>query len=61
MKYKIILGRPASNVRRIEHEMDTMDLGVPDKQITTEGRLVEVPNRDYVRILERVLKGLNDV
>lgn len=45
---KIILGRPVSRIHRIEHEIDTMDLGVPDKQITMDGRLVEVPNADYV-------------
>jgi hypothetical protein len=51
---KVILGRPLPNA--VDVVLDTMDLGAPMLQVAKDGRLVEAPNEEYRRLVEKAMK-----
>lgn len=52
---RIIIGTPIAT--SLELEIETTDIGAPEKQMTRDGRLVEVPNTLYVHMIHEVGKG----
>lgn len=55
---KVILGKPVgAHILLIE---ETIDLGIPMKQITRDGRMVETPNEAYKERLRKVEKMVHD-